>query len=85
MATDNIETLLPQGQLRPDKKEKGSFVLSKYFFVAPACGIDTTASLRMFLSLITKYKTYITMSKSSTISLDVLNAFHKKGMLNASS
>jgi hypothetical protein len=35
MATDNIETLLPQGQLRPDK-EKGSFVLSKYFFVAPA-------------------------------------------------
>jgi hypothetical protein len=26
MATDNIETLLPQGQLRPDKK-KGSFVL----------------------------------------------------------
>jgi hypothetical protein len=47
MATDNIETLLPQG-LRPDK-EKGSFVLSKYFFVAPACGIDTTASLRMFV------------------------------------
>jgi hypothetical protein len=74
MATDNIETLLPQGQLRPDK-EKGSFVLSKYFFVAPACGIDTTASLRMFVvTYNTKYKTYITMSKSSTISLDVLNA-----------
>jgi hypothetical protein len=31
----------------------------------------------------TKYKTYITMSKSSTISLDVLNAL-SKGMLNAS-
>jgi hypothetical protein len=72
MATDNIETLLPQGQLRPDKD---SFVLSKYFFVAPACGIDTTASLRMFVvTYNTKYKTYITMSKSSTISLDVLNA-----------
>jgi hypothetical protein len=33
----------------------------------------------------TKYKTYITMSKSSTISLDVLNALSpQKGMLNAS-
>jgi hypothetical protein len=32
----------------------------------------------------TKYKTYITMSKSSTISLDVLNALSPQGMLNAS-
>jgi hypothetical protein len=72
MATDNIETLLPQGQLLLTK-EKGSFVLSKYFVAA--CGIDTTASLRMFVvTYNTKYKTYITMSKSSTISLDVLNA-----------
>jgi hypothetical protein len=73
MATDNIETLLPQGQLRPDK-EKGQLRLVKYFFVAPACGIDTTASKGCLLSLITRNKTYITMSKSSTISLDVLNA-----------
>jgi hypothetical protein len=35
--------------------------------------IDTTASLRMFVVTYNmKYKTYITMSKSSTISLDVL-------------
>jgi hypothetical protein len=59
--------------------------LSKYFFVS-TCGIDTTASLRMFVvTYNTKYKTYITMSKSSTISLDVLNALSpQKGMLNAS-
>jgi hypothetical protein len=73
MATDNIETLLPQGQLRPDK-EKGSFVLSNISLSLPRVGL-TTASLRMFVvTYNTKYKTYITMSKSSTISLDVLNA-----------
>jgi hypothetical protein len=73
MATDNIETLLPQGQLRPDKR-KGQLRLVKYL-CRSACGIDTTASLRMFVvTYNTKYKTYITMSKSSTISLDVLNA-----------
>jgi hypothetical protein len=74
MATDNIETLLPQGQLRPDK-EKGQLRLVQIFLCRSACGIDTTASLRMFVvTYNTKYKTYITMSKSSTISLDVLNA-----------
>jgi hypothetical protein len=38
----------------------------------------------MFVTYNTKYKTYITMSKSSTISLDVLNALSPQGMLNAS-
>jgi hypothetical protein len=72
MATDNIETLLPQGQLRPDKEQ---LRLVQIFLCRSRVWIDTTASLRMFVvTYNTKYKTYITMSKSSTISLDVLNA-----------
>jgi hypothetical protein len=44
-------------------------------------GIDTTASLRMFVvTYNTKYETYI-VSKSSTVSLDVLNALsHKRNV-----
>jgi hypothetical protein len=74
MATDNIETLLPQGQLRPDKEKRAASSCPN-ISLSLRVWIDTTASLRMFVvTYNTKYKTYITMSKSSTISLDVLNA-----------
>jgi hypothetical protein len=38
MATDNIETLLPQGQLRPDKR-KGQLRLVQIFLCRPRVGL----------------------------------------------